>query len=273
MKQSFEELNIVGATMLYRCFDDVQTRCIEDLIKYCGRVLILLDNYDEQAERKVLEYQKQYPKIKIIYSQIPTNDEASTHGEIYQRFMKQELPIREQVLQELHRMNREEKIDLVLFPDSDEHFLNETPKLLTDFWNSDKSLIFTGFINVFNNFKTLSVPSMFSHGRIFKYRPEVSTINSREHCFYYPFMKKDRIKIRNFLIHAAYLTRESRKSRDFHRDPSDRRLKIERLRTKASIYVLKKDVREMTMEQIKKVFKRKPDYSLGDYLDKFNIRY
>ena len=273
MKRALNDLNIVGCTMVYRCFDGVQTRCIEDLVRYCNRVVILLDNYDEQAEKIVLEYQRQYPKISVVYSQIPANGEASIHGEVYQRFIKQELPIREQVMQELHRMNQEEKIDLVLWPDSDESFTYEAPQILTKFWNSDKSILFTGFINVFNDFQTLSVPTMFSHGRIFKYRPDVSTINSRQHCFYYPFMKKDRIKMKNILVHLAYLTHESRKSRDYHRDPADREKKIERLRTKASIYMIKKDVRKMTLDQLKKIFKKKPDCSLGEYLDKFNIKY
>jgi len=272
MRDFLKDINIVGATMVYRCFS-VQEYCIKNLVEYCDRVLILLDNYDEQAERKVLEYQKKYPKIRVIYSKYPNSERDAPHGEIYQRFMKNELPIREQIIEELHKMNKEEKIDLVLWPDSDECFTNEGPEILTDFWKSDKSLLFTGFINVLNNFKTLSEPTMFSHGRIFKYRPDVSTVNSREHGFLYPFLKKDRIKMRYILLHLAYLTKESRESRDFHRDRADRKLKIERLREKASIYVLEKDVRGFTRKEIKVIVTGKRDYSLGEYLDKFNLEY
>jgi len=274
MRNFLTDVNIVGATSVYRCFNEVHTRCIEQLIEYCNKVVIMLDNYDEQAERKVLEYQSKYPeKIEVFYSKFPRQEDKLEHGQVYRRFIKNQFPIREQVIQRLHEMNKEKKIDIILYPDADEIFGYDFPTTLEWFWKSDRSILFVGFVNPFNDFKTLHMPAMFSHARIFKYREDMTSVNSRSRCFYRPFLKKDKAISPYTTLHLAYFTRESRISRDFHRNKQDRNIKLQKLREKSSIYTLDKDVRCMTKKEIKIVLDKKPNYTFGEYLDKFNIEY
>lgn len=270
MRNFLTDIQIVGAMSIYRCFD-INEMSMEDLTKYCDRVLIMLDNYDEQCEKKVLEFQKKYDNVKVVYSKLaPVAGDKS--GQIYRRIRGGINNVREQVLRELEKMNKEQKIDLLLYPDPDEIFVFDLPKILTDFWESKKSALYCGMMSPFNDFKTLREPSMFAHARIYKYRPDLTAVNARSRCFYRPYMPVDVTRVLYSVFHLAYFTKESRASRDFHRGVQDRDVKLKKLRAKCNIYMSDKDVRTMTRRELKTMLKG-PYISFGEYLDKYNIEY
>jgi len=273
MRNFLQDINIVGVTMVYRCFDGIQTRCIEQLVELCDKVIIMLDNYDKDTEEKVLAYQQKYPKIQVFYSKFENVTTTKRRGYVYRNFLHQQGPRRHQVIEKLHEINKEEKVDLILWPDSDEIFVSNIGEILTHFWQSEKGLIFVRFVSPFNDFYTLRTPSMYPHARIFKYRLDMSCFKYRKRCNCLPFGRSDRANYGYIDIHLAYLTAQNRGSRDFHRDKYSMDYKISKLRNECSIYQTDVDVRDMTNYELKKLLKRKPDYNFGEYLDKFKIDY
>lgn len=273
MRNYLQDINIIGAVMVYRCLD-IHEYSIKDLVEHCDKVIIMLDNYDEHAEKKVFEYQAKYPKIEIFYSNFPKLENEDISGASYRRFLKNQGPIRHQIIEKLHEMNKKEKIDLVIWLDSDECFNQDMPKYLTHFWESGQSIMSTGFVTVINNFKTLIHPSMPNEARIYKYRTDMSCFKYGKKGFCAPYTRADRARYSYPVVHCCFLNKKSRDSKSFHKRRAHTLDKVNTiLRDKKCIHVLDKDVRKMASDDIRKKIKGKPDYTLGEYLDKFNIDY
>ena len=274
MKEYLKKVNIVGAVIMYRCFE-VNQMCLDNLLENSDRVLILLDNYDAHCKRKVLEFQERNKNVDVIYSKVD-NKGGSESGKMYRRLVRNINPIREQLLRHLEVMNKKEKIDILIHLDPDEIFCKEIPEILTKFWESDKTSMFCGMMSPFHDFKTLWEPSMYPHARIYKYRTDITSIvKPRHRDFYRPYEKELATSTRYCIFHLPYLDREYRAFRDFRngRAGERKRKKLQSLREKLRIYCAPRDVRTMTRTELRKLLRGRPSYNFGDFLDKFNIKY
>jgi len=274
MRSFLNDINIVGAVIMYRYFD-INEMCLENLITICDRVVILLDNYDENCEKKVLEFQSKHKNVEVIYSKVDIKG-GSESGKMYSRLVHNINSIREQLLRHLESVNENKKIDILIHLDPDEIFCKEIPQVLTDFWESKKTAMFCGMMSPFHDWKTLWEPSMYPHARIYKYVTNITSVDKPRHRdFYRPYEKRDATSTRYCIFHLPYFTKEYRAFRDFRngREGERKEKKLQSLRKNLRIYCAPKDVRTMTRKELRTLLRGKPSYNFGEYLDKFNIEY
>jgi len=251
MRNYLKDIEIVGAVMVYR--EGAQCRWSLDwLYANCDRVCILLDNYNKKTETVVMEYKKKYPDIThIAYSDEPyLEDKNKVQGQIKKRFKNRQPKIRECVIKELRKMHDIKKIDLLIWPDSDETFINQFKDILVEFWDRDEQFMSLGFIEVFDRMDQIITQKMAPHGRVYKYNPEMTALPSQMRTVYHPYENRRSWKVRHMVIHLCHYTKKYRKMRQFF-DNRDMMGETKRL-----IWKLPKDVREMTAEEIS-------DYQFG----------
>ena len=126
MKNFLKDIRIVGATMAFR-EGELLRYCLDDLLKYCDDVVVLLDNNDQATLDVVMEYDGKYSNFYIIHSKIPGLEDES-RGRLKQRLANRQGEIRDRLLGMLRQLNIIIKIDLLVWPDGDEVFTEY-------FWN------------------------------------------------------------------------------------------------------------------------------------------
>lgn len=276
MRKVLNDIEIVGATMCYR--EHNQCRWTLDwLCDFCDRVIILLDNFDSQTEQIVLEYKGKFKdKVNIIYSTEPIREEKNLiQGQIKKRWKNRQPFIREQVIQELHKMNKDKPVDLFIFFDSDEIPIDQFPSILEDFWyKKEYDSMTVGFVEIYDSWRILISQKMAPHSRIFRYKPEMTAIPYQPRTNYFPFNLKRPLKIRHIMVHLNHFTEEYRKRRRFF-DNVDMMTECVRY-----AWFLPKDVRQMTTVEIadyqpgfRQAPSRYPPILLQEYIDnkgKFN---
>jgi len=239
-------VEIVGATMVYREREQCHY-CLDQLYEYCDRVVILLDNYDKETEQIILNYKNKYPDIThIVYSTIPVNRSRNEiSGQQKKRFKLQQAGIREQMIKELKKLHEQKSIDLLLWWDSDEIVINEFPKYLIEFWeNNTHTWMMLGFINPFENFRMIMSSPMAPHGRVFRYNSEMTNYPWVGRTRYWPYLNTRPWKLRHVVLHLCHLTKEYRERRSFFDNGKGEDL------WDRNLWVLPKDVREMTAQEI-----------------------
>jgi len=274
MRNFLQNVNIVGAVIMYRYFT-VNEMCLNNIIKYCDRLVIMMDNYDENCQKKVLEFQAKHDNVDVFYSKIDSTG-GSESGKMYRRLIKNINPIREQVLRRLEETHKKEKIDMFIHLDPDEMFHDEMPQVIEDFWKSEYKAMFCGMMTPFNGFTTFLEPSMYPHARIYKYVTEItSMVKPRDRDFYRPYSKNEAIGNRCCIFHLPQFDKEYRAFRDFRngRDGDKLKEKRDRLRKSVRVYIAPKDARTMTRAELHGLLYGKPTYNFGEYLDKFQIDY
>lgn len=252
MRNYLEKYNIIGATMCYREGDQCRP-CIEWLIDNCNQVILLLDNFNNATEQIVLEYKNKYPEIvRVLYSLEPFIEHKNLiGGQIKKRFKIRQQHIREQVIKELHEVNKEANVDLFIFLDSDELPINQFPKILEDFvLNRSESYLMTGFIEPYDDFTKIVSQKMSPHARVFLYNSEMSAFPNSSRTRYQPYINERGYKVRHCILHLNHFTEEWRKQREFF----DNRKFNEN--GDIEIWQLPKDAREMTTDEL-------ADYQVG----------
>ena len=273
MRKVLNNIEVVGATMVYQERETCRWS-IDWLIDFCDRVIILLDNYDKETEAIVLDYKKKYPKkIYIRYSTHPIENWRNVGSGIKQRLKKYQQYIREQVVKELKKMHDEKPIDLLIWPDSDETFLDCFTEYLERFWHEQTahSYMMLGFVEVYDDFKKIISQRMGPHGRVFRYVPEFSCIPRRSRTVQNPYYGTKPWKIRPMVLHMCNFSKVSRDSRE---RVTGRNMMNEMLQPR-EIWLLDKDVRTMFPEELGKYMYSpkgaKPEIKgilLEDYLKK-----
>jgi hypothetical protein len=251
MRSYLKEIEIVGAVMVYQ--EGEQCRwSLNWLYDNCDRVCILLDNFNSETEAIVLQYKEKYPdRTNVFYSEEPANEKRNKiQGQVKKRFKNRQPYIREQLIKGLRTMHDEKPIDLLIWPDSDETFINEFPKHLEEFRQRGEEFMFLGFVEVYDSMDQIITQIMAPHGRVFKYKPEMTALPYQMRTVYHPYELKRPWKVRNVVVHVCHLTEEYRARRQFF---DNRNMKEE---TKRLLWKLPKDVREMTAEEI-------ADYQFG----------
>lgn len=257
MRNFLTDIHIAGVTMAFREGNLIRY-CLDDLIKYCDRVVIILDNYDKKTEKIVLEYRDKYKKVTVFYSKVPRLIIEKT-GELRKRLNYRQGEIRDQVLRKLEELHKEEKIDLLLWPDGDEIFTKELGERLTTFWNSKIKVLYPKFITLYDSFKIIKQRSIFPHARIFKYRPDMTAIPYRSRTFYRPFERGEAARMPFGIIHLALLTEENRKFRQIYFSTALVRARDDVL------WFLDKDAREMSNVEFLRVLRTKPNSTIYEY--------
>ncbi len=247
MRKFLTNINLVGSVLVYRERSQAKWS-INWLIENCDQVLIMLDNWDEETHKTVLEYKAKYPEIvRIIYSTDPVIEKKNLiQGQVKKRFKIRQLFIREQVINELKKMNEDKKIDLLIWPDSDETFINQFPEILEEFWNNrPERWMLVGFIEPFENFKTIVYQKQAPHGRVFKYDSTMTSFPDSTRTRYYPYKNERAWKVRHVVLHMNHFNEEYRKRREFF----DNTPWIDESQ-EYPLWELPKDAREMTVDEI-----------------------
>lgn len=240
MRDYLCHIRIVGAVLVYQEGDQCRWS-LDWLYENCDRVCIVLDNHNEETEKIVLEYRDKYPnKTHIAYCDEPVNyDKNEIPGQVKKRFKNRQGQIREFMLKELRKMHEERPIDLLVWPDSDETFINEFPRFLEKFWSSEHKWMMLGFLEVFESMQAIMTQKMAPHGRVYKYDPAMTVYPWIGRTRYYPQCLERPWKVRNVVIHVNHLT-EAYRARRQQFDNIDFRTICER-----KIWILPKDVRRM----------------------------
>ena len=257
MREFLKDIKIVGATLASREGQLIRY-CLDDLIEYCDKILVVLDNFDEETARTVFEYKKKYENLFIIrYSDIET---GSSNGNNKKRLYHKQHLIRQRVLDELKIVDSVMGIDILLWPDGDEIFTNKIPAVLISFWESDRKVLALRPVTIFNGFNLIRDKTLFPHCHIFKYIPEMSAkMPLRSKLFYRPFKDHDRVVIEYVSVHLTLLTPDSRKRREEYAGKN-----LESLNYR--LWKTDEDVRKMSPDSVRAVIDKKHDFLVKDYL-------
>lgn len=262
MRKFLTDIKIVG-TMLVSRSGVILEYSIPNLMKWCDWVLIMFDNENEETREVVNRLKNKYKdRIRIAnsgFSRATEEQEKDPRG-LFHRFKPLQGPIRETVFQYMRDVeNSGEKVDILIFPDSDEIFSDSLPKLLQEFWEmKEKRAITMKPVDVFGDLMTINNRSMTGHTRIMKFSHDLTALPYRTACYYRPLTKQDRIGSTKVLIHLAGLTREKRKWRNNHWKPN--------AKESEPLWRLPKMIYEMSPDEIKAELSRDPDMTIEDYL-------
>lgn len=262
-KESLQHIKIIG-TMLVSRGGGILYYSVPNLLRWCDWILIMLDNEDKYSRKLIQGFHKKFPgRIRIANSGFPSlaKEKENVPGALLQRLKDLQGPIRETVFNYLRTISKTEKIDLLIYPDSDEIFGDYFEKLLLNFWGMpDKKGIKMRCVWPFGDFKTIGITKMCSHVRVFKYTPAITTVPWRHDWLRNPtpFSRKEFLRDEFTLIHLSHLTDEIRQWRGkyWRSFPEESR----------SLWRLEKDVRETSSEEIKNKLKQPSDLTIGDYL-------
>jgi len=264
-KESLDHLHIVGGVLVSRAGETLNYT-IQNLMKWCDWILIVLDNEDINTLRIVNEYLNKFPeRIKVIHSGFKRLDPKleNVPGSLLQRFKGIQGPVRETVFAYMRTAHKEKPIDLLIYPDSDEIFSDYFEKLLLDFWKmKDKGVIKMRCVWPFGDLKTIGVTKMCSHVRVFKFKPEITTYPWKNDWLRHPapFISKEHLRNENVLIHLSHL-KDSMiewRAKNWRSWPS---LDIQ-------LWTLKDYVTSTSSETIKNKLIQAPDLTIGEYLKK-----
>lgn len=255
MRKYLENINLVGAVMVYRERDKCRWS-LDWLCDNCNLVVVLLDNFDLETERIVLEYKNKFPDIvRMIYSKVLVSSKInSVSGYQKRRFKLNQHIIREQVIEELKKIHKKTPVQLLVWLDSDETPINAFPSYLEEFWNNRPEMYMSlGFVEAFDNFDKIISQRMAPHGRVWKFLPEMSALPYTTRTRHNPYKDMRAWKVRNIIVHMCSFNEEYRKQREF----CDHMSWEEEAKNRC-LWQLPKDVREMSVEEI-------ADYQFGSH--------
>lgn len=246
---------IIVGTMLVSQQVDILEISVNNLLKWCDWILLMMDNQNKEVEEKVYELQrKYYNKIWVRQSSIPHKLFSRSGNELtyHKRWKSIKGVVRNDVFINLRnildtRMKGYEKIDILLFADSDVIFTNYLPELLNKFWLSDKKAISMQHIDVVNDFYTIRKSNIGHHCHIFKYNEELAGLPRRFYAMYYPLRGEDLMSVENYSVHLAYFNDKIRK----WRNDNWKNINLEG----EKLYKLPRSVEKMSSDEIKEILK------------------
>jgi len=258
-----QDITIWGAILVARC-GKMLHYSIPDLLKYCDKILLMQDNIDEKTKDIVESYKRKYPDIiELAESGFPraTEKQEKEPGGLFRRFKRIQGPVRQTVLDYLYKkVDEGEKIDMVIWIDSDEVMSDHFPEILKIFWNSkDKQSLVMKPIQPYMDWTTILGRSMTGHGRCWKLGPKKLIANPyRTACNLRPLVKADRMGCKYYLIHLCHIKSEKFNWRMEHWKKD--------IRSQWGLWKLLKDIRRMHPKEIKEVLTRPPDFTVEEYL-------
>ena len=249
MRNFLKDLYIVGAVQVFREGKLIRYG-INDLMKYCDHIVILIDNEDKRTRDIALRYKRKYKDyFTICWSGVPRSvkEKEKKPGHIKHRAKHTKNYSKGVVLYELRKLNKKRKIDILIFHDADEMFTDHFPKVLEKFWESNKSALAVRLVQPFDDFYTIYEHRAFPHFRIFKYRDDMRAFPTRFRQLFFPFTSRDAMGHNYSMIHLGSFTEEMRQlhKRWTGREPNP----------EYRLWKTDKDIRKMSPEEIGKVLK------------------
>jgi hypothetical protein len=176
-----------------------------------------------------MELKEKYPDVVVVGE---TTLPGLQPGErVMARLKKYEGEIIQEAFNLIRTLHDIRPIDILAFIDSDEMFTTNLPTLLQDFWKSKKDAMLIKPIEVFEDIHIICNRGLASHGKIYKYVPEISSCPYAAQNFYLPYrIKRNICKEPWNFVHMARLTLENRTLRQGLRNRvSDPELKLRRV--------------------------------------------
>lgn len=247
---------VVGAIMVSRNHELLDIT-ISDLLKRCAWIIIQLDNESKEVEEKVYEFQKKYyDRIFVRRSSITDTVLTKSGRELTYRKRCKQIKgwIREDVFINLRRIlewNKPgyDKIDILLFPDSDQIFTDYLPELLEKFWESEYKAISMIPIEVVGDMKTIQRTVLGHHVHILKYNKDFHAFPWRHFALYHPLSPSDLMRANYYSVHLPYLTEDLRNWRKENWKEFDAE--------KSQLYKLPKSAEQMRPEEVEEVLNDK----------------
>lgn len=263
------DVRIVGALLVSR-ESEILYYTITNLLKWCDWIIIMFDNESKDTRRICERYKVNFPdRIRLARTNIEgtTKEQEKANPKIlFRRFKPIQGLVRDKVFQYLHNcVKRGEKIEMIIWPDADEVFSDYFPQLLEEFWAmKEKTAIALKPVDVFGDFKTIRMRSMSPHIRVMKYSPDLTAVPFRSLCTYLPITGEQKISRTRITIHLTFLSQEKRIFR----------LKNWRNTTEPDekLCCLDKDVRTMSMPEIREAEEKGPYTTVKEYLIKYKLK-
>jgi len=247
-----ESLHIVGATLAFREGDLIRY-CLDDLLKHCNEVIVVLDNSDKKTEDIVREYRKNNKdRFFMYFSEISADPKLETKtGALKSRLNAKQRKIREKVLEHVRELSYIKKIDLLYFLDADECFTDYVEDDIRKFISSDKKIMAIRPVTIYDSFEIARMRTLIPHGKIYKYIKELTAIGYRGRGFYKPYEREDVYRSLYTLIHYPLLTKEHRDFRKHYvGDRSDNS-------NKYLLYKLNCDARKLSPIQLNELIHKR----------------
>ena len=118
-------------------------------------------------------------------------------------------------------------------------------------------------VDVFAEFDTIRVKSMAPHVRVMKYNQDWTAIPFRSLCTYLPLREEEKISRTRITVHLTFLSAAKRRFRaKYWRNTTE---------PNEMLVELNKDVRTMSMPEIRKAQEEGPFITVKEYLKKHNL--
>lgn len=183
-----QNLHVVGCV---GCWQEGETvhYTLDNLLKYCDEIAVLLDKPDEVTEKFIRGYQGKFPdRFFIEYSTVPPLRDPN-HIRRRTKFYASRLG--EEKLAIVKKIHDSKPVDLLLAVDSDEVFGASFEKIVAEFWKSKFTSVCIRPMDVYDTPYILHNKGMASHWRIYKYRPDMHYSPWRYRDFFHPFRGRD----------------------------------------------------------------------------------
>jgi len=265
--------NILGMMLVSRCRNILRIT-IPEIFRWCDNLLIFYDNEDDETVKIVDEYKELYPsRIRTAHSTRSNVTQFDKEkGDLFVRFNKIQPLIRNEALEVVKGYMKDgEKIDLVIFMDSDECLTNTAEEMINFLINrEDKKAIIIRPFFTFGDDKTVINFQQNAHMRIFKPSEELTFLPYHGLGKINPIKKSEIQMFRYAYVHHAYLTEEKRKWRT---DNWKSAINKWESYIKRPLWEIKKNSVEMTENDILELFKRKHDFTVDDYLKEHELSF
>ncbi len=230
----------------------------DNLLRWCDKIVVLLDKPNTETEGYVKMYKDKYPDIfRIEFSKVPPLRDPSHVRRRTKVFASQ---LGEEKLALVKQIHNERPVDILLSLDSDEVFTDGLPLLLEKFWNSSFDSICMKPITIYDVPYIVHEKGMASHWRVYKYRPDMHYTPWRYRDFFHPFLEKNTmyVPIGSF-VHLNYLA-ENRERKIRIGNPS-----LSEVCPDTKLWKINKDAWELDNKEYLEIINRPPDYLIKDY--------
>lgn len=256
MRNFLKQLNIVGAVNTWE-EGDILKHCLDNLLKWCDKIVVIMDRPDEATEELVRSYKKRYTgHFRIGYTDIDVLRNKDNTRRIEKVRRSDMVETKLALVRELHK---EKPIDILLSPDSDEIFTDALPKILEEFMTRPETSICMKSSNVYNNMFAIHTNGMMRHWRIYKYVPTIHFTPRRFQDHYHIDGATWRPTEIGF-VHLAQLEGfQELRQRTTHEK------KFVEAHPDAGIWKVAKPANELTPEEYQETINREPDFNMKEY--------
>lgn len=251
---------IIGAIIVSKNVEIFEI-AINNLLKWCDWILVMIDCEEENTINKVLELQKQnYDRIWVRRSPI-THEVLMRNGQFAdyrQRWKMVKGLVRNSIFVQLReilnlKMKNFNRINYLLFVDSDECFTNYLPELLEKFDKSDYKAIAFKHVHPVNDLYTIQDSTMMSHVHAWKWQDDLCGWPWQYRNAMHPIKWSETMQADYYSVHLCYLTDKIRKWRYDNWKPAE----IDN----DKLHKLNKSVLEISPEEIKEIFNKCKNYN------------